>query len=255
MGLSPTLTTALNVYANTKEKIYPNGQHKFTVCSKPIFKIDEYMESTDDSEPVSKPKDMGNEVRADSMKRAKEKIFDIAMCNQFDYFITWTLSKEKIDRYDPMEVSKKLKKFLQNIATRKNVRYLVIPEYHADGAIHMHGLISGNLKMVDSGKRTKVEKGSKAASKIIYNMPEWTLGFSTAIPIDGEQEVLSKYMTKYITKDFRKIFGAFYYAGGKGLVRRPEIRVYDSDYQAFDEKEFRPDGVNLWFKYFSAEGK
>lgn len=246
MVLSPTLTIAPNVYANTKEKIYPNGQHKFTVCSKPIFKIDEYMESTDDLEPVPKPKNMGNEVRADSMKRAKERIFDISMCNQFDYFITWTLNPELIDRYDPAEVSKKLKTFLNNKMKRNGLVYLVIPEYHKDGAIHMHGLIRGDLKMVDSGKKTK-------DGKSIYNMPEWTLGFSTAIPIDGEQEVLSKYMTKYITKDFRKIFGSFYYAGGKGLIRQPEVRVYDSDYESFDEKEFRPDGVNLWFKYFNAE--
>lgn len=247
MALSPTLKTALNVYANTKEKIYPNGERKFTVCSKPIFKIDEYMESTDDSEPIPKPKNMSNEVRSDSVKRAKEKIFDIAMCNTFTHFITWTLDKEQIDRYDPAVVSKKLKKYLDNLVQRKNLRYLVIPEHHKDGAIHMHGLISGDLKMVDSKRKTD-------DGKIIYNMPEWTLGWSTAIELDGEQENIAKYMTKYITKDFRKIFGSFYYAGGHGLIRKPEIRVYDSDYEAFDQKEFSPEGVNLWFKYFAAQG-
>lgn len=256
MAKTPTLKTALNVYYNTKEKVYPNGQREITICSKPIFKLDEYMESVEDSEPVPKPKNMDNEVRPDNIRRAKAKIFDIAMCNQFDYFITWTLSKEEIDRYDSKAVSDKLKNFLDNCVKRKNLKYLVIPEYHEDGAIHMHGLISGDLKMIDSGKKTKVQKGSKDARKIIYNMPEWTLGWSTAIELDGEQDNVAKYMTKYITKEFRKIFGSFYYAGGRGLVRTPELRVYDCDYddEAFEDlKEYRPDGVHLWFKYLTVE--
>lgn len=243
----PTLAPQREVYANTKAKIYPNGQHKITICSKPIFKVDEYMESVDFTESEPKPKDMSNEVRNDSMKRAKERIFDIAMCNQFDYFITWTLNPELINRYDAKEVSQKLKKFLNNRVQRNGARYLVIPEHHKDGAIHMHGLLSGDFDMVDSGHQTK-------DGKVIWNMPQWSLGYSTAIGLDGSQLAVSKYITKYVTKEFRKIFGSFYYAGGHGLVRSPEVRVYDSDYDQFDEKEYKPDAVNLWFKYINTEG-
>lgn len=240
----PTVALAREVFANTKERIYPNGEHKITVCSKPIFKIDEYMERVDPPEPVSKPKDMSNEVRSDNVKRAKEKIFDIAMCNDFDYFVTWTLDPELIDRYDPKEVSRKLKKFLDNRVQRNDARYLVIPEHHKDGAIHMHGLLSGNFEMIDSGHKTE-------AGQTIFNMPQWTLGYSTAIALDDQKERVSRYITKYVTKEFRKIFGSFYYAGGHGLVRKPKTRVYDSDYDAVETQEYRPEGVNIWFKYFS----
>lgn len=241
-----TLKPSVDVFANTKAKIYPNGQQKITLCSKAIFKIDERMVPVEFTEPISKPKDMSNDVRMDSMKRAKERIFDIAMCNDFDYFVTWTLSPEEINRYDSQEVSKKLKIFLKNKVTRNNARYLVIPEHHKDGAIHMHGLLSGDFKLVNSGHETK-------DGKTIWNMPQWSLGWSTAIELTGEKEAVSRYITKYVTKEFRKIFGSFYYAGGHGLVRKPKTRVYDSDYDSFDEKEYRPEGVHLWFKYIDTE--
>lgn len=234
------------VYHNTKAKVYPNGQQKITVCSKPIFKS-EYWEPIDESKKSEpKPKNMDNEVRMDSLKRAKERIFDIAMCNEFKYFITWTLDKEKIDRYDSSEVSKKLKVFLNHKVSRNDARYLVIPEYHKDGAIHMHGLLSGEFQMMDSGKKTK-------DGKTIYNMPQWSLGFSTAIELDSQKERVSRYITKYVTKDFKKIFGSFYYAGGHGLIRKPPLKYYDVDYDSFEVPEHRPEAVNVWFKYIDTE--
>ncbi len=233
------------VYHNTKAKVYPNGQQKITVCSKPIFK-DECWESIDFTEPTTKPKNMSNEVRGDNVKRAKETVFDIAMCNDFDYFVTWTLDADKIDRYNPAEISQKLKTFLKHKVERNNARYLVIPEHHKNGAIHMHGLLSGDFDMVDSGKKTK-------DGRTIFNMPQWSLGFSTAIKLDEHKDRVSRYITKYVTKDFRKIFGSFYYAGGHGLVRHPKIQRYDTDYDSFELKEYSPEGVALWFKYINTD--
>lgn len=234
------------VYHNTKAKIYPNGQQKITICSKPIFK-NECWESIEFTEPIAKPKNMDNEVRDDNVKRAKGRIFDIAMCNQFDYFVTWTLDADKINRYDADEISRRLKKFLDNKVQRNNARYLVIPEHHKDGAIHMHGLLFGDFDMVDSGKKTK-------DGKTIYNMPQWSLGFSTAIKLDEHKDRVSRYITKYVTKEFKKIFGSFYYAGGHGLVRKPKTELYDVDYDSFELQEYSPEGVNMWFKYINTDG-
>lgn len=243
--MNPFAEPGVSVYHNTKAKIYPNGQQRITICSKPIFK-NEYWEPIEETEPIPKPKKMDNDVRGDSVKRAKERIFDIAMCNDFDYFITWTLDAEKINRYDASEVSKKLKKFLNNKVSRNNARYLVIPEHHKDGAIHMHGLLSGDFEMVDGGHRL-------LDGRVIYNMPQWTLGFSTAIELDDQKDRVSRYITKYVTKDFKKIFGSFYYAGGHGLVRKPETQIYDTDYDMLEQKEYSPEAVNLWFKYVNTD--
>ena len=47
----------------------------------------------------------------ESQRRAASKIRDIALCNHFTHFFTWTLSSDMIDRYDVQEIYKKLRVF------------------------------------------------------------------------------------------------------------------------------------------------
>lgn len=229
---------------NVKEEIYPDFV-RVTYCSKPIFnKINPNWNQyyVDFGDKVSKPKNMNNPSRDDNILRARRKVFDIALLNSFDYFFTFTLDKEKIDRYDVSVIKKRLIKYLNNMQQRHNFRCLLIPEFHKDGALHFHGLCSGDLKLVDSGKKTE-------SGQIIYNVPQWRLGFSTAIELYGDYTVVCKYITKYISKDFKKIFGKFYYTCGD-LVREP-IKSYDN-YPYFlvsDLPSFRCSEANLNFKY------
>ena len=60
--------------------------------------------------------------------------------------------------------------------------------------------------------------------KPVYNIKEYKLGFSTAIPLDEQLQKeetsknvtrVSHYITKYCTKDLDKIFGSYYIAVGK----------------------------------------
>lgn len=185
---------------------------------------------------------MKNETRNDNLRRAKITVFDIASINEFTHFITWTLDKEKINRYNPKEVSKKLRNFLHNMQKRYKLSYLIIPELHKDGAIHMHGLIKGDIKLINSEHKTKDDK-------IIYNMPQWSLGYSTAIEITGDNSTVAKYITKYMSKDFNKIFGSFYYAGGKGLKRNPPTKLYHSDYELVNVPEYIIQKAKIGFKY------
>ncbi len=224
---------------NTKILLYPDGRHKAVISSKALF-ISGGWERSGDHESVLKPKTMTNEVRGDSMRRARQAVFDIARLNDFFHFITWTLDGEKIDRYNPHEVSKKLKYFLDNMSRRKGLKYLVIPEHHKDGALHMHGLVAGDYKLTNTGKHTK-------GGQPIYNMPDWSLGFSTAIPLDNQKERIANYITKYISKDFKKIFGSFYYAGGHGLQRKPDTVLLDVPYSDIDAKAYCKFGVG--YKY------
>ncbi len=211
---------------------------------KKIFRDPRYIDKTlsfDNEEKKEKPKNMDNPTRKDSVKRAVEKVFDIAYLNEFDYFITWTLDSEKIDRYDTVEIAKKIKVFLNNYSQRKGLMYLVIPEYHKDGAIHFHGLISGDVEFIDSGKTDK-------QGHTIYNMPQWKYGFSTAIRLYGDVEHTAKYITKYITKDLKKIFGSFYFAGG-GVNRNPNTIVFNADYREIPGTEFPVEVAGYGMKY------
>lgn len=228
---------------NTKIEIYPNFV-RTTVCSKPIFnRAREYYTFLDFDDKKSKPKNMNNVVRDDSIIRAKRKVFDIALLNSYDYFFTWTLDSSKIDRYNVSVIKKKLIKYLNNMQQRYNFRCLLIPEYHKDGAVHFHGLCSGDLKLVDSGKKTD-------SGQVIYNMTQWKLGFSTAIELYGDYTTICKYITKYISKDFKKIFGKFYYTCGQ-LVREPDKVYTDLEYHLIDCPSYHNEEANCSFKYFT----
>lgn len=85
-------------------------------------------------------------------------------------------------------------------------------------------------------------------------MPQWTLGYSTAIELTGSKDAISLYITKYISKDFKKIFGSFYYAGGKGLIRHPPVILYDTDYFSVNAKEYSVPKANLGINYLSVDG-
>ncbi len=237
------------IYHNAKIKVYPNGKSKISVCSKAVYKEEGYemINPIIKETPLKYNTDNPTEYR--NLKRAKDKIFDIAFMNNFQYFATLTLDGSKVDsRTDVKYLREKLTNFLDNLVKRYDVKYLLLPEYHKDGAIHFHGLFSGNLKLVESGFYT-------SDHRIIYNWSQWKYGFSTVIPIVGNNEHLSKYITKYITKDCQKIFGKFYFAGGKNLIRDVPFYLADVDYDEIDEKEYTVSDVGISFKYLDYESE
>ena len=142
--MSATLT---DVTSNARIKLYPSCD-VLQVANSPIFRMSGW-------EPRKRaynvpPKGEGkNPERAAevSRTRARSKVRDIALCNPFTYFFTWTLSPDEIDRYDAEVVKRKLTTFLRNKTYRNGFRYLLVPELHKDGAIHFHGLcILGDLR-------------------------------------------------------------------------------------------------------------
>lgn len=201
--------------------------------------------------------------RSDSMKRAIDKVYDIAFQNDWNYFITCTIGKEHgFDRNNPDEVYKKLRSWLQNNVARNGLKYLIIPEYHPDKGegIHIHGLVNDALPRVDSGRtyfngkawRTEDLKAKgfyKDSLKVIYNLPTWKYGFTTAILVSGSPARLACYITKYITKDCKKIFGKFYLSS-RNCRRDVDTIICNSD--KFDELQFEPiKKYGLYMKYES----
>lgn len=131
-----------------------------------------------------------------SVRRTKNKIYDIARCNMWEWFFTLTFNPEKVDSYDYEITSKKLSKWLNNMRMKcPEMKYIVIPELHESGRWHFHGLFANveEMEFVDSGKRDK--KG-----RIIYNVGNYGLGFSTATEIDDWHKACS-YIAKYVTKE------------------------------------------------------
>ncbi len=235
------ITEKQDVYKNAKVKFTPDGFCKVSCFTRQIYKGEGYealeyfsLEQAElelQAPPKKEEKEKKSErVRTDSFKRSKNAIFEIAAANEWKYMVTFTVDKEKCDRYDREAVKKAFSGWLYDMSKRKGLKALIIPEYHKDKAIHFHGLINDSLEMVHSGTY-KIEGEKKPVKKStlrrrgltshaetvkdVYNVKGYKLGFSTAVPLDGNVTRVSYYMTKYCTKDLEKIFGSYYFCVGK----------------------------------------
>lgn len=135
--------------------------------------------------------------RENSMNRTKNKIYEIARSNQWEYFITFTFNPQKVNSKNYDYVVQIIHDWLKKIKKEyaPDLYYMLVPELHADKKKwHFHGLLGnvGNIQFTDSGH--------KSGGDIIYNMPQFLYGFSTATKVKDSNKV-SGYITKYITKD------------------------------------------------------
>lgn len=161
--------------------------------------------------PMNRSRDVNDEKLDNHISRAKNKIFEYAACNEFDYFLTLTLDSKKYDRYDLGKYIKDLGQMIRDYRKKYKVdiQYLLIPEPHQDGAWHMHGLIKGipkeQLKLftledkLPYRLRELIQEGRK-----IYNWEKYSekFGWCTLEPVRS-QEAVAKYITKYITKSLK----------------------------------------------------
>lgn len=257
--LSPT-----QALYNTRIKYFGEDFTKIACFSRPIFnphKMELRGREKSVPKPNSKetsPSQATRNERQDSQKRARDKVFEIAYANNFDYFITLTLDEKKISRTDKEKIKKALAVWLQNLVARRDFKYVICPEYHADGsAIHFHGLCSGDLDLADSGlihfngenTRAETARQKDVQGQTIYNIDNWKYGFSTLIKLDNQKERTALYITKYVTKDSDKIIGRYYYSGGKGLVRSVPTEYRNYPYQEFEGQERTILGAALAVKY------
>lgn len=231
--------------ANCRVKFYGEEVAEVCVCNRAIFS--DGLELNEPKKRRKLPKaetaapEPDGEAARRSRRRAIKAVYDKIACTpELNLFVTLTLDKEKIDRYSYDTVIKALNVWLDNRVRRKGLRYILIPEYHKDGAIHFHGLWNDVLPRSDSGKQTK-------RGQTIYNLPDWGYGFSTAVVIEGVREHVLKYITKYITKDSEKVGGRYYLSGGK--FGAPTYKYFSVDYELVDAPEVVVDGINRRFKY------
>lgn len=127
-----------------------------------------------------------------SIWRARVQLIDLCLSNDFNFFITITFKK---DRYDVDAKKKQIQIWLNNQRNQYGpFGYVLVPEFHKDGAVHFHGLFKGyGGVLVDSGKKTD-------RKQTIYNIASFHGGFTTAVEIDDISKVAG-YISKYITKD------------------------------------------------------
>lgn len=177
---------------NVRRKVFSDGTEQFTMFPIPREKKPEKVVRSE------REKETSEEQRIANKNQAKERIFDLARENTFDWFITLTFDPAKVARYDYDDCCKNMVLFTKALRDR-SCMYVIVPELHEDGAFHFHGVVAGDLPTIratspHTGKPLFDKKGRE-----IYNIPIYRWGFTTATRPD-HQGAVSTYLAKYITK-------------------------------------------------------
>lgn len=227
---------------NTKIKYYADGSVKLSVANGQLYKDSDYVvsdSSTYHAPVVSRETDEETyferkyKSRKDSIRRSRDKVFDIVKMNEFDFFFTGTFSDDcGFDRYNADEVCKKVTTFMYNLVKRgKIIRYIFVPEFHQDGAVHYHGFIkSGDSIRYMLARNPYTGKAIRRGKnrKFVFNWLDWSFGYTTLMHCYGTVDNMSKYFCKYITKSSDFPMKHRYYAGGD------IVRVVPTDYVDLD---------------------
>lgn len=166
-------------------------------------------------------KDTAKKKLKNNISRAKSKIFEYALCNEWQYFMTFTINEKLQDRFNLEEFIKDFGVWLGNYNKKYNtkVSYIIIPEKHKiSGGWHLHGLMNGittdSISINDNG---------------YYELKYYKnrFGFMSMSTIKDKYKIAS-YITKYITKDMEERsedIGKHLYYTSRGLKQK-EI-IYD----------------------------
>ena len=212
--------------------------HKFNVASG-------YLPNEDDTKKVRE-----EEARRTSVSRTRRIVYEYAACNEWDSFCTITLDGEKWNRNNPeglqasvKDEAKKWRALQKGRADR--YAYLLVPEAHKNGAIHLHGLVKAipaeylvqyTMEDVTSDRNLpeyickKVRNGER-----IYHCTEWDrlYGYNVIEPIKDLDKAAS-YISKYISKsvDSFGVQSEFVpktrYWHSRGLRRAEKVATYQA---------------------------
>ncbi len=189
-----------------------------------------------------------------NLSRAKRTVKDLMLCNKFDYFCTFTFDGGKVDRYNFADCRKKLLNAFANYKKRysSDFQYIVIPEFHADGAVHFHGVVRGIRdcdfyvpayikKRLDNGELVEVPNTPGYVDWYYYST---RFGHFSCSKINHYERCAS-YITKYITKDLMLLpKGVHAFMNSTGLCR-PELIFDNDDVPARFKPQFKGDYCEL----------
>jgi len=168
---------------------------------------------------------------AQSISRTKATVFEIMMCNAWEFYATYTLDGNKQERNNIEVFRKHFTVWLKNYNTRHNcnIKYIIIPEKHKEGKnFHAHGALMG----LPVEHLTAFTLADKLPAKMLNKMKQGREFFNWKAYADKfgfvslerirSNEATAIYITKYITKDVDKtgieVNKRMFYAS-KGLKR------------------------------------
>lgn len=190
------------------------------------------------SEPSEKKPDS-------SLSRARRTVLELALCNDWKYFCTFTLDKTKYDRFN-LEVWKKdftqwlrdQRKKFRKLGYEFDCPFLLVPELHHDGAWHMHGLM-GDIAPCLIPFFCERKQGLSVPDYLVdggfFDWPDYRSKFGFCSFGKVQSKIATAfYIAKYISKDLQSTcdtLGVHSYIPSRGLQR---ASLHGSVYGACD---------------------
>ena len=163
-----------------------------------------------------------------AISRARKNVIELGLCNAWDWFGTFTLNKEKYNRYDLEKFHKDFTQWIrdQRKKTGKTIRFLLVPELHEDGAWHMHGLL-WNLPDLISFRDLRALHGWRVPDKLVDGKYSCWMDFHEKFGFCSLGAIRNSigaafYTSKYVTKsldDSGVDVGKHLYYCSRGLDR------------------------------------
>lgn len=199
-----------------------------------------------EKDKIDRSRGINNKKLLESIARSRSKVQEYALCNDWQYFVTFTIDGKKYDRFDLKKYKKDFSQFINNFnrGRQQKVKYVIIPEKHENGAWHMHaifmGLSAADLKeytyeypwpktavhsegAIPNYIREKIDTGNP-----IYYWEEYEkrFGYNVFDVVQDKNKVSSyilKYFTKNLSKSIKDLNSNLYYPS-HGLSKARELK-------------------------------
>lgn len=220
-SLKPTARYDAMYFVNARQKTYIHSTEIY-LPDKPYEKLgDGYEPSVKQTKSSGLITTSKEELLERSVRRAYTGIKDIALCNDFDMFATFTF---KSGRDDPELCKAKMSGWLKRQRKiDKSFQYIIVSEFHKDGiSLHFHALIKGYNGQIIRSINPKTGSPLVKSRRKVYDFPSYTLGHSEVYYIgDTEEDRIrsSFYLTKYIKKDMPTFENKKRYWASRGLSK------------------------------------
>lgn len=173
-------------------------------------------------EPIQ-AKNVNNYKLSNNRSRALTKCREIALSNDWQYFITLTLDPKKYDRFDLPKFHHDLSLFFKRINRYRNqpIKYLLVPEKHKNGAWHLHGLVNGLSDLDISKNSNGFFQFDAYSSQFGYN----------SLSVINSNVAVSLYVSKHISKQIQNgvtQIGSHLYYCSRGLKRGEIVALYNA---------------------------
>ena len=141
-----------------------------------------------------------------SISRSRRRLLELALCNPWDWFCTFTLSDDKVgDRFDLKAFHGRFSQWLRDQRKKGyELSFVIVPERHESGAWHAHGLFRGNMELVSFAD--EAAEGLRVPLDLIdrdyYDWPAYREKFGfCSFGLLKNPLAAGFYVTKYLTKD------------------------------------------------------